>query len=522
MNKMRWIWIALVPIAALLPAAAPAASDASAGARALVLRPRAIIDVEKGRRLEGMVVVVRGDRIEAVRESSAPLPDGAEVIELGGATLLPGLIDAHVHLAWAGRGAAPGSLAGKDEARATLEAGFTTVRNVGSTGWADLALRDAIERGEVAGPRMLIAGPALGLKGGVCDAVFQGEGAVTSAAEAVAKVRELAARGADVIKLCAGGGVIPTAADADAVEFSEEQIRAIVAEAHRLGRKVAAHAQGPRAALNAVRAGVDSIEHGALLTAETARLMRERRVFLVPTLYRLDYVLEQARAGGAPAARLAALSEGRKSAQEHLRAAVAAGVPIALGTDATVIPHGTNAKELAALAAIGLAPADALRAATAGAAELLGWSDRIGALRAGLLADLIAVDGDPLADLSALERVRFVMKGGAVHRGPQAAPAATAAPVRPLGSDIREKMIGYGSPKAVETLPAVYDTLCRPRRRRDVSSSEGMLSGARACAIDRGAWAIDCSGWAMDCGAWVIDCSGSAIDRGAWPIDRGA
>lgn len=393
----------------------PARSHPADGARVLVLRPGAVLDVEAGRELQDKVVVVRGDRIEAIRDLKDPLPPDAEVIDLPGATLLPGLIDAHVHLAWAGSGAA-GKLPGSDEARATLDAGFTTVRNLGSTGWTDLALRDAIERGQVPGPRMLIAGPALGLKGGVCDTVFQGEGAVTSTEEAVAKVRDLIGRGVDVIKLCAGGGVVPSAADAEAVEFTEEQIRAIVAEAYRLGRKVAAHAQGPRAIANAVRAGVDSIEHGSLVDEAGARLMKERGVFLVPTLYRLDYVYEQARAGGAPAEQLRKRAEGRDTVQQRQRAAVALGVPVAFGTDATVIPHGTNAKEFGALAALGMTPAEALRCATLNAAKLLGWNDRIGVIRSGYLADLIAVDGDPLQDLTALQRVRFVMKGGVVYR----------------------------------------------------------------------------------------------------------
>ncbi len=390
----------------------PSSQAPAAGERVIVLRPEAILDVEAGRRLPGKRVVVRGGRIEAILDPANPLPEGAEVIELPGLTVLPGMVDAHVHLAWAG---AAGVLAGKDEARATLEAGFTTVHNLGSTGWADLALRDAIERGQVPGPRMLIAGPA-GLKGGVCDAVFQGEGAVTSAEQAVAKVRELIGRGVDVIKLCAGGGVIPSAADAEAVEFTEEQMRAIVAEAHRQGRKVAAHAQGPRAVANAVRAGVDSIEHGSLVDEAGARLMKERGVFLVPTLYRLDYVYEQARAAGAPSEQLKRRAEGREAVQQRLRSAAALGVPIAFGTDATVIPHGTNAKEFEALKAIGLSPAEALRSATVNAAKLLGWDDRIGAVRPGLLVDLIAVDGDPLQDLTALQRVRFVMKGGVVYR----------------------------------------------------------------------------------------------------------
>lgn len=399
-------------IVVLAFSAALAGCFAHAGERVVVLRPRAILDVEAGRLNEGQVVV-RGDRIDAVLDASARPPDGAEVIDLPGTTLLPGLIDAHVHLAWAG--GAQGTLPGAQEARATLDAGFTTVRNLGSTGWADLALRDAIERGDVPGPRMLIAGPALGAKGGVCDAVFQGEGVVASADEAAAKVRELVGRGVDVIKLCAGGAVIPTAADAEAVELTEEQMRAAVTEAHRLGRKVAAHAQGPRAILSAVRAGVDSIEHGALVDEAAARLMKEKGIFLVPTLHRLDVILEQSRSAGAPAPRLQALADGRETALRQLRTAVALGVPIALGSDATVIPHGTNAKEVAALGAIGLTPADALRAATVGAAQLLGLSDRLGAVRRGLLADLVAVDGDPLQDLAALERVRFVMKGGAVH-----------------------------------------------------------------------------------------------------------
>jgi imidazolonepropionase-like amidohydrolase len=412
----------LVPLTAIL-----GSGGTLPGGHTMALRPHAIFDAATGRRLEGKVVLVRGERIEAILQASAPLPESAEVIDLPRTTLLPGLIDAHVHLAWAAGAGSPGSLAGKDEAKATLDAGFTTVRNLGSTGWADLALRDAIDRGEVPGPRMLIAGPALGLKGGVCDGVFQGEGAVASAEQAAAKVEELVKRGAQVIKLCAGGGVIPTGADAEAVEFSEEQIRAIVTAAHKLGRKVAAHAQGPKAILNAVRAGVDSIEHGALLDEEGARLMKERRVFLVPTLYRLDYVLEQARSRNAPAERLAALTEGREAAHKHLRAAAALGIPIALGTDATVIPHGTNAHEIAALTSIGLTPVEALRAATVQAAELLGWSNRIGAIRPGLFADLVAVEGDPLTDLSALERVRLVIKGGVVvHRGQPAAGASAA------------------------------------------------------------------------------------------------
>jgi len=400
--------------------AAPRAQGSACGeseGKLTAIRPGWILDVEKGARLAGKTVLVCGERIKEVRDASAQLPPGATIIDLPEVTLLPGLIDAHVHLAWGqpDAGAAAG-LQGVDAARATLDAGFTTVRNLGATGSADFALRDAIGRGEVAGPRMLVSGPGLGLKGGVCDSVFQGEGAFSTPQEAAAKVRELVARGADVIKLCAGGGVLPAPSDAEAVELTERQIWGIVGEAHRLGRKVAAHAQGAQAIRNAVSAGVDSIEHGAMLDDEGARLMKDTDVFLVPTFHRLGLAIEQARGNDAPPARVASLTQSRDLAAGRLRAAVAIGVKIALGSDATVIPHGTNAQEVAAMAEIGLSPAQSLAAATVRAAELLGWSDRVGAIRAGLYADLIGVPCDPLADLTCLQRVGFVMKGGAVHR----------------------------------------------------------------------------------------------------------
>ena len=393
--------------------------------RLILLRPGWIVDVQRGERVAGKAILVRGERIVDVRDAAAAPPAGAQVKDLPGVTLLPGLIDAHVHLAWGGP-AGPG-LPGVDAARATLEAGFTTVRNLGSTGQADFRLREAIERGEVAGPRMLVSGPGMGTKRGVCESVFQGEGTVGSMDEAAGKVRQLIGLGADVIKVCAGGGVIATAADAESIELGEDQLRAIVAEAHRLGRKVSAHAQGPAAIRNAVLAGVDSIEHGSLLDEPVARLMKERGVTLVPTLRRLDFGLDQQRAAGAPEARLTALKDSRDQTFKRLAAAAALGVPIVLGTDATVLPHGRNAEELEALVAIGLSPVDALRAATVRAAELLGWADRVGEIRAGFYADLVGVECDPLSGPSCLKQPVFVMKGGAVHRepAPPKAPADT-------------------------------------------------------------------------------------------------
>jgi imidazolonepropionase-like amidohydrolase len=329
---------------------------------------------------------------------------------------MPGLIDAHTHLAWAApAGAAPAgaALPGTDEAHTTLMAGFTTVRNLGSTGRADILLRDAIAKGSVPGPRMLAAGPGIGAPGGACDQVFGGEAVARPETDLAALVERLIEGGADVIKVCAGGGVISS--QPGAAELSRAQLAAIVAAAHRRGRKVAVHAQGPEAIANAVAAGVDSIEHGAFVDEAGAREMKRQGIVLVPTLYRLDWALEQARAAAEPApARVAALTKARDEAQAHVRRAIALGVPVALGTDATVFPHGLNARELAVLAGLGLSPSRAVRAATLDAARLLGLEREVGAIAPGLRADLIAVDGDPLLDLRALEKVRFVMKDGQV------------------------------------------------------------------------------------------------------------
>lgn len=384
--------------------------------RAIVLHAARMLNVETGTMELDMVVIVRGGKIIDVGPvSKLKIPKGAQVIDLGDdTTLLPGLIDAHVHLAW---GTPQDSvLPGTEEARATLRAGFTTVRNLGATSRADLALRDAINSGKIEGPRMIAAGTPLSFKGGVCDQVFRGEGTADGVAGVAARTREVLDSGADVIKLCAGGGVMPSAADADATEYSEEEIRTIVGEAHKRGRKVAAHAQGPAAILNAVRAGVDSIEHGAGMNEETAKLMRDKKVFLVPTLYRLDLALENAEKRGAPAANLERLRAARNIALENVRQAIALRVPIAMGTDATVIPHGLNAREFAVLVRLGMSPADAVHAGTIRAAELLGMSDRLGSIARGKLADVVTVEGNPLEDVAALERVRFVMKAGRIHR----------------------------------------------------------------------------------------------------------
>ena len=413
------------------PAWVAGATASTASQPVLVVRPGWVLEVETGEKHVGWAVRAEGDRIAAVGPaSSVAVPAGARVIELPGATLLPGMIDAHVHLTWDdGK-----SEATREAAKKTLEAGFTTVRSCGAPEGADLVLRDAIDRGEIVGPRVIAAGAPLGFAGGVCAQVFPGSGVFSTAEQALAHVRKLAAAGASWVKICAGGGVVPGPDDETAVEVAPEMLTAIVAEAHKLGLKVAAHAQGPAAVTAAARAGVDSVEHGALLDEAAAKLMVERGTWLVPTYYRLRWRREQAAANGAPAAALERAAAAGEKVRERQRRAIALGVPVAVGTDATVIPYGLDAREVAAMVELGMTPLQALQAATTRAAAMLGWSDRVGSLAPGHFADLVAVEGDPLTELAALERVALVVKGGVVVRepsAPTAAPLPAASPTPP-------------------------------------------------------------------------------------------
>lgn len=364
----------------------------------LVVAAERLLDPAAGRYLERAVIYIDGERITRVTTGEAP--DAAWGTVLSVSTLLPGLIDAHTHLGWSG---APGD----DAARATVEAGFTTVRNLGADGDGSVKLST-----NAIAPRVLRSGPGLGPKDGICHQTF-GDGAVVGGPDdAREKVRaQIAAGGVDWIKVCAGGGVVSSLQDIGAVELDPATLDAIVSEAHAKGLKVAAHAQSPAAIRNAVMAGVDSIEHGGDIDPNTALLMKERNVPLVPTLARLSARLEAAKAQGAAQAVLDRVDANRQRILGNVRQAVAAGVTIVNGSDATVLPHGRNGEELRALVDAGLTPLEAIRAATTRAAVLLGRTD-LGCAAAGCAADLVAVDGDPLADIGALLHPRVVIVRG--------------------------------------------------------------------------------------------------------------
>jgi imidazolonepropionase-like amidohydrolase len=380
--------------------------------------------------VENAVILIEGDRIMAAG-SGLPIPANIEVIDLGGLTLLPGLIDCHTHLTnepskigQAFSLSVPRqALLGARNARLTLEAGFTTVRNVGAAGYADIALRDAINAGDIPGPHILASGPALSPTGGHGDNSVlapefqaQGDGVADGVPGVIKKTRENIKYGADCIKIMATGGVLSKGDSPGAEQFSDEEIQAIVTEAHRLGRKVAAHAHGASGIKQAVRLGVDSIEHGSYLDDEAIALMKQRKTYLVPTLFLTNWLPAHAAEIGLAPYMIEKMNVVLPALRQNVSRAFKAGIPVAFGTDAAVYPHGLNGHEFAVMVELGLAPLQAIRAATINAADLLGWADRVGAIEKGCYADLVAVSGDPLQDITELERIRFVMKDGVIVR----------------------------------------------------------------------------------------------------------
>jgi imidazolonepropionase-like amidohydrolase len=389
-----------------------------------------VLDVKTGKMLSDQTIVIEDGKIASVGDA-AKGPADAVRIELPNATILPGLIDAHTHLTFdptfgyeeLAISIPREALTGAKNARVTLNAGFTTVRNVHADGFTDVALRDAINAGDIPGPRMLVSGPALGITGGHCDndlLPFEyhavGDGVADGIAAVQHKVRENIKYGADLIKICATGGVLSKGDDPQASQYTLEEMKAIVADAHRLGRKVAAHAHGAQGILWATEAGVDSIEHGSYIDDAGIAEMKKNGTYLVPTLYLGDWFLENAEKNHVPDFYLAKGKAVMPIARKNIAHAFASGVKVAFGTDAAVYPHGLNAREFAVMVKLGLTPLQAIQAATINAADLLGWSGKVGTLDAGAWADIVAVDGDPLKDVTTLERVKFVMKGGEVVR----------------------------------------------------------------------------------------------------------
>ncbi len=408
---------------------------ARTGSKTVAVRAGRVLDVRSGKYLDHQIIWIVGDKIKEIGAESqlqSQIPSDATMIDLSQSTVLPGLIDSHTHVTFdVGQTSYRGlhvsipreALIGAKNARLTLEAGFTTIRNVHANGYSDIALRDAINAGDVVGPRILASGPALSITGGHGDQNLlgpqfhaEGEGVANGVDGVMAKVRENIKYGADLIKFMATGGVLSEGDNPNFEQFSPEEMRAIVAEAHRLGRKVAAHAHGAQGIKDAVLAGVDSIEHGSFINEEDIQLMKEHGTYLVPTVYLEDWLAENLEKLALTPNMVAKAKMVLPAARRNEERAIREGVKIAFGTDSAVYPHGLNAREFTVMVSMGMSSLAAVQAATVNAADLLGWQDKIGTLEPGKYADLVAVDGDPIQDVSVLEHVKFVMKGGSVVR----------------------------------------------------------------------------------------------------------
>ena len=418
---------------ALVLASSPllAQNAATAPAQRTLVRAGHLLDVKTGQLLNDQTIVVTGSTIKSIAPTaSVPAQPSDTVLDLSSLTVLPGLIDVHTHLTMntdfdpfreVTSTSAKEAINGVANARTTLMAGFTTVRNVGAYNFVDVDLRDAINAGQVPGPHMQVSGPLIGITGGHCDEnllPFQyhtvGDGVADGIPAVQHMVRQNIKYGADLIKVCATGGVLSKGDDPNAAQFTLEEMQALVADAHRLGRKVAAHAHGEQGILWATEAGVDSIEHGSYINDEGIAAMKQHGTYLVPTLYLEDWMIQN---GHLPAFYQQKMLDVSAVAKANIRRAVQAGVKIAMGTDAAVYPHGLNAHELDVYVnQIGMTPLAALQSATLNAADLMGWTAKTGTLEPGKWADIIAVEKNPLDDIRTLQDVKFVMKAGVVYK----------------------------------------------------------------------------------------------------------
>lgn len=438
--------IRLVFLVSIVFGAQVYAQEQKPSTKTYVLKAAAMFDGKSDTLITPGLVEVSGGRIVGVG-TGATVPAGAEIIDLGDATLLPGFIDAHTHLSFPfsddydraelqslEKTVPERTLDASVNARVTLMAGFTTVRDVGSADYIDVGLRNAIAHGDVPGPRMLVSVRALGSTGGHCDdqagfreGLFGHEagpldGVINGADQARYAVRLNHKYGADIIKVCASGGVLSPTDDVDTPQLTQEELNALVDEAHALHRKTAAHAHGAEAAKRAIRAGIDSIEHGSFLDDEDLDMMKQRGTYLVPTLMAAQGLQEKFdRNIYMPPAIAAKAQLAINSMHSTFQRALAKGVKIGLGTDAAVYPHGRNAEEFHQMVDLGMKPAAALKAGTSGDADLLGLADKIGTLEANKFADIVAVPGNPLENIRVTEHVFFVMKEGVVYKNTKSA-----------------------------------------------------------------------------------------------------
>ena len=423
---------AFLPILVLAAVAAT-----SSRADTVVVTADRMVDVLAGRAIARPQITITDGRIVAVETQGAPVPAGARRLDLPGLTLLPGLIDMHVHLTsdphysgyreleftdgfW--------TVVGVASAKRTLEAGFTTVRNVGSADYADVALKQGIEQGLVPGPRIVPATYAIGATGGHCDStefppsITVPSPAVANGPEEIrATVRKLRKYGAEVIKFCGTGGVLSKTDTVGGQQYTLAEMTALVEEAHQLALKVAVHAHGTSGIKDAIRAGADTIEHASLADEEAFRLAKQHGTYFSMDIYNDDYILAEGAKNGLFQESLDKEKQIGRRQRETFKAATAAGVRMIFGTDGGVYPNGDNAKQFATMVAWGMTPMQAIRAATVTAAEALGRSSDVGAIAAGRYGDLVGVSGDPLADVARLQSVDFVMKGGTVVKAPAAA-----------------------------------------------------------------------------------------------------
>lgn len=396
------------------------------------IKAGSLFDSRSGKVSRDRVITIEDDRITAVGGSGTPIPDGAAVIDLSSSFVMPGVMDMHTHVVgnldsyfFAGYFQSPhrATIGGVVNAEKTLLAGFTTIRNVGAGDYADVALRNAITAGEIPGPRMAVSGPGLGITGGHCDSNSlnssfeeRSDGVADGPWAVRQQVRKNVKYGADLTKFCATGGVFSKGTKVGMTQYTLEEMQAIVDESHTHERKVAAHAHGNEGIKRAIVAGVDSIEHASFLDREAVQMGIDRGTYFALDIYNTEYTLERGAANGVPEENINKEREVGTRQRQSFTLAVDMGAKVVFATDSGVYPHGDNGKQFARAVRFGMTPAQAIQSATSVSADLLGWEDRVGEIAPGMFADIIAVHGNPLDDISELEDVDFVMKGGVIYK----------------------------------------------------------------------------------------------------------